>query len=104
MVKEDQLRPQNHFITNVADIIGMRPVSGIQAGQQITSRMIETPPVVEKGNRVTIRAENHEIKLVTLGHVLEDGRAGDQIRVKNVGSGKEIIATVVGPGVVEVYF
>jgi flagella basal body P-ring formation protein FlgA len=66
--------------------------------------MLEDPPLVEKGKRVLIRAENELIRVTTLGKVLEEGRAGDQIQVMNIGSGKVVLATVVGPGTVEVVF
>jgi flagella basal body P-ring formation protein FlgA len=60
--------------------------------------------MVTKGSQVIICAENDAIKITTHGKVLEDGRAGDQIRVMNTSSGKEIYAEVKGPGLVEVTF
>ena len=104
LVSESQLRLNKHAMTNMNEVIGKRSVRHIQSGQMITSRMIESPPLVEKGSRVMIRAENKEIKIVTLGKVLEDGQVGEQVRVVNISSGKEIFATVAGPGLVEVGF
>jgi flagella basal body P-ring formation protein FlgA len=66
--------------------------------------MVEWPPMVQKGDRVIIKAENKLIKITALGKVLEDGRAGDQVKVMNISSGKEIWATVIGPGKVSVTF
>ncbi len=101
---ENNQRFQKNFITKVVDAVGKRAVRNIQAGQTILSNMIETPPLVKKGHRVLIKAENEEIRITTLGKVLEDGRSGDQVKVINVSSGKEIFATVTGPGLVEVRF
>jgi flagella basal body P-ring formation protein FlgA len=103
-VTENQLRHQDDTVTNLNDVIGKRSVGNIQSGQRMTSKMFEAPPQVEKGSRVMIRAENKEIRIMTPGRVLEDGRMGDQIRVENISSGKEIFATVTGPGSVEVHF
>ncbi|MBW1863855.1 MAG: flagella basal body P-ring formation protein FlgA [Deltaproteobacteria bacterium] len=59
---------------------------------------------MRKGKRVLIKAENGLIRVTTLGKTLEDGRAGDEVRVINISSGKEIFATVKGPGLVLVSF
>ena len=38
------------------------------------------------------------------GRVLQDGRAGDEVKVLNTTSGKEVLAIVEGPGLVSVSF
>jgi len=91
-------------VTSLDEVIGKKAVRSISAGQFITPRMIEDPPLVQKGKRVLIKAENKLIRVTTLGKVLEDGRAGDEVRVINLSSGKEIFATVKGPGLVLVSF
>ena len=60
--------------------------------------------MVKKGKRVIIKAMNQSMQLSTLGKVLEDGKAGDQVKVMNISSGREILATVEGPGIVQVFF
>jgi len=85
-------------------IVGKRATRTIPAGRVVTRRMIEIPPVVRKGDRVIIKAENHSFEITALGRVLGDAHAGEQVKVVNVSSGKEIFATVVGPGQVRVTF
>jgi flagella basal body P-ring formation protein FlgA len=85
-------------------VIGKRATRTIHAGQVVTRRMIETPPVVRKGDRVIIEAKNSSFEITALGRVLEDAHSGEQVKVVNVSSGKEIFATVVGPGQVRVTF
>lgn len=104
LATESQADLRNDTLTRLNEAIGKRAARSIQAGQVMTFRMIETPPLVKKGNRVIIKAENEKIRITTHGKVLEDGRAGDQIRVINIRSGKEIYAKVKGPGLVEVTF
>ncbi len=104
LVTEDRLKPDTNVLTSFEEAIGKTSVRPIQAGNVILSRMIEIPPLVTKGDRVLIKAESDEIRITTMGEVLEDGRSGDQVRVININSGKEISAKVTGPGLVEVYF
>ncbi len=85
-------------------VVGKKARRNIRSGQPITRRMIEDPPTVKKGNRVVLKAENALIKVTALGRVLQDGRVGDQVRVLNTTSGKELLAVVEGPGVVSVSF
>jgi flagella basal body P-ring formation protein FlgA len=104
LITKNSARSRKNAVTNISDAIGKRSVRSIRAGQTILSDMIEIPPMVKKGNRVFIKAENDEIRITALGKVLEDGRSGEQIKVRNINSGKEILATVTGPDTVEVYF
>jgi flagella basal body P-ring formation protein FlgA len=53
---------------------------------------------------VLVRAGTDLISVTTNGKVMEDGRLGEEVRVLNMSSGKEIFATVKGPGQVEVIF
>lgn len=95
---------QKEALTEIEEAIGKRAVRNVKADQVITSGMVEEPPLVKKGNRVIISAENENIKITTSGKVMEDGRTGDMIKVINIRSGKEILATVKGPGLLTVHF
>lgn len=91
-------------LTSPEEAVGKRATRNILPGQYILPRMIEDPPLVRKGSRVVIKAEKALILMTTVGKVLEDGRAGDQVRVVNLRSGKELLATVTNSGMVEVQF
>jgi len=103
-VTENRLRLRKDLLTGLDEAIGKRSVRSIQAGQIMTAQMIEDPPLVSKGNRVLIKAENEVIRVTVPGTVLGDGRMGDQVKVVNSSSGKESFATVKGPELVEVSF
>ncbi|MFC1822939.1 flagellar basal body P-ring formation chaperone FlgA [Thermodesulfobacteriota bacterium] len=104
LVTEKTIQMKKGILSDLDEAVGKRSVRSIRSGQILTPQMIEDPPLVKKGNRVLIKAENKLIKITTFGRVLEDGRAGDQVRVVNISSGKEIFATVWGRGVVQVDF
>jgi flagella basal body P-ring formation protein FlgA len=104
LVQEQRTKISSHALTSFDDALGKRAIRTIRAGKQLTTQMIENLPLVEKGKRVVIMTQYKGVRATTLGKVLEDGQAGDQVRVINVTSGKEIFSTVKGPGVVEVVF
>lgn len=104
LATEKCLKFQGNVFTNIEDAVGKRAVRTIQAGKKVLMEMIEDPPMVQKGDRVIIKAENSEIRITVAGKVLEDGRSGDLVRVVNINSGKEIYATVRRPDLVEVSF
>jgi flagella basal body P-ring formation protein FlgA len=100
--KIKELRPD--FNPRPEDIVGKRATRTIQANQVLTTQMVENIPMVQKGKRVLIQADNGSIVVTALGVVQENGQQGDQVKVINVSSGKEILATVMGPGMVTVSF
>jgi flagella basal body P-ring formation protein FlgA len=111
IVREDVVSVEENNDSLLRDVLmdpdeasGKRAVRTIQPGQLLTSQMVESPPLVKKGDRVVIKAENQFISATTAGRVLEEGRSGDHVRVINIRSGKEIVATVRGPSMVEVSF
>ena len=104
LIEESSDRLNTDFLSGLDEVAGKRAVRTIQPGQFVTSRMVECPPLVRKGERVVIKAENEIITATTIGKALEDGRAGEQVRVMNTRSGKELLATVKAPALVEVSF
>jgi flagella basal body P-ring formation protein FlgA len=103
-VEEDTTNLREQILVDMDEVIGKRAVRNIQEGQMIAPAMFENPPLVKKGSRVVIKAENKTLRVTTIGKVLEDGRKGEQVKVLNVRSGKEVVSVVRGPGLVEVLF
>ncbi len=92
------------YLHNPNDAVGKQLLRTVLQGQLLTKSMLREVPWVKRGQQVRILAENEHIKVVTTGRALEDGREGDQVRVVNTSSGKQIYATVKGPGMVVVQF
>ena len=103
-VTERSMRSGGAEVISLDQVVGKRAARSLQAGQVIRQEMVEIPPAVKKGDRVIIKAESGSVRVSALGKVMEDGRSGEQIRVINVSSGKEIFAKVTGPGQVQVAF
>lgn len=60
-----------------------------------------TPLLVERGGWATLRSTEGVVSLESRVAVLQDGRAGDQVRVRAPGGGAVVFARVVGPAQLE---
>jgi flagella basal body P-ring formation protein FlgA len=65
---------------------------------------IEIPPLVKRGEAVTMTARKGGILVTARGTAQQDGIEGAQIKVRNSSSQKEILCRVRAPGQVEVEF
>jgi flagella basal body P-ring formation protein FlgA len=80
---------------SVEQVIGKRTRRKIRAGEPVRLSQIELPPVVKRGDLVTLRVETSSFLLTAKGKVLENGRPGETVRVENIASRKEIYGKVV---------
>jgi flagella basal body P-ring formation protein FlgA len=82
-------------------LIAKRP---LPAGTVLVSNMLESlePPVILKRNQnVVIRVETPGFLVTAIGIAMQDGRAGDYIKVRNVDSQRIILARIKEDGTVE---
>jgi flagella basal body P-ring formation protein FlgA len=91
-------------LTRASEAIGMQTGQPIRAGEVILPRMLKGKPAVRRGDRLVLVAESANLKVETIARALEDGYQGDQIRVVNSNSGKELYGRVVAPRQVAVDF
>lgn len=64
----------------------------------------DNPVLIKPRDVVTLTARVGGVRLVTRGEALQEGRAGDRVRVRNIDSKREVVGRVVERGVVEVDF
>jgi flagella basal body P-ring formation protein FlgA len=102
--RENTLHFRKDSVINKEEVVGKRAVRTIQADQAILSGMLENAPLVKKGDKVIIKAENSQFKITTAGEALQDGRSGDQVQVLNLQSGGKVFGIVRASGLVEVFF
>ncbi len=76
------------------EIIGKRLKSPVSEGRILTYDLIETRPLIKRGDMVTIKNESEFMIIGAKGIAKEDGRLGDKIQVKNINS-KKIISGIV---------
>jgi flagella basal body P-ring formation protein FlgA len=83
-------------------LIGMTVRRAQRAGEPIRFRDLVAPVLVARGGAVSIVFEGPNLTLVARGRALEDGAAGQTIRVANAQSDRVVEARVDGPGVVRI--
>jgi flagella basal body P-ring formation protein FlgA len=80
------------------------PAPGSAALSAAPSQRVQPPQsqvLVERGGWATLRSTDGAVSLESKVTVLQDGRAGDQVRVRAPGGGGIVFARVVGPAQVE---
>lgn len=80
---------------------GLQLKRALGAGSVLYLSQIEQPLAVRRGEKVTVLAVRGAVQISVPGESLEDGRRGEQIRVRNRSSQKTIQVWVVGRGVVQ---
>ena len=86
------------------DVYGKRLKRSLRLGQPLLRKQVEFPPLIKRGDRVTIRAKRSGLMLTAAGEAKQDGLVDDTIRVMNLGSRKEVRCQVVAAGLVQVEF
>lgn len=89
-------------VTSAEEAIGYRAKSRLSAGEAIRRAMIDIPPVIEKGSRITMIYSGEGISATARGIALENGFSNGQITVQNDSSRKMVRARVVDRDTVEV--
>ena len=98
----DVSRVRGDYFTSFQPLLNMQVRNRIRAGDIITSRQVNITQAVNRGDRVIIQARSDSFTIRMTGEALEAGGLGEQIRVRNLQSGRTIHARIVERGVVEV--
>lgn len=86
-------------LDDVNAVIGQRAKRFIPVGTQVTPDMLESVPLVRRGELVTLEAMVGGISIITSAKADEDGRLHEVIRVRGLeGRREEFDAVVVGAG------
>lgn len=92
------------YIKSFEAIEGKQLVSGIRKGECITAKLTASPPLIQKGDIVSLFARNESLLIVTTGVCREDGYKNDVIKVENLNSGKILRGIVKAKSKVEVIY
>lgn len=88
------------FYNSLDEVLGQGAKRRVRAGQLIAPNLLTAPLLIRRGQQVTIVASQDGISASATGEALANGREGEVIRVRNLGSQKVIEAQVVEDGVV----
>jgi flagella basal body P-ring formation protein FlgA len=91
-------------VEDPSPLMGMRAVRSLQAGTMLRQDQFKPEPILRKGQRVEIVLEKGGLRIVAPGEALEEGGAGQRIRVLNSSSRQVVMARVEHAGGVRVEF
>lgn len=105
VIQDDDVELEARDVTVAPDAVsdpgavtGWTSRRSLRTGQVVPQRALLTPVLVQRGQSVGIEASNGGITVNVPGEAMDTGRAGDTVRVRNVGSGKVIRARVIDAG------
>ncbi len=98
-------RKPARLINDPAEVVGFRLTRGLRAGQTMTEDLLDQPPLVQRGDKVTLVAQKGRLTVSAPG-VIQDRQAarGDQVRVRNLATQREVIGRLKDAQTVEVFF
>ena len=104
-LKEIAIKNNNsNFYKSINNVVGKITKRYIRAGEPISTEIIQSPPMVKRGEIVNVIAVSNGISINTKGKVLENGFYDKSVKVLNLSSGKVFSAVVKGYGEVIVNF
>jgi flagellar basal body P-ring formation protein FlgA len=104
LVKRNLSQLPGNLLTDPKEALGLMVKHSVPENTSLRQEMLEKPPALVKGDKVTILVERGSLRLRALGIALERGRPGEVIKVENTMNSKEIYATVMDGSTVTVDF
>ncbi len=92
-----QLQGRHHVpgaVNGPTEIVGMQAARRLHAGTVVTRDQWKEMPLIRKGQGVRIVLETPHLRIVAPGESLQDGRAGERIRILNLSSRQSVSGRV----------
>ncbi|MGQ9846231.1 MAG: flagellar basal body P-ring formation chaperone FlgA [Bacteroidales bacterium] len=86
------------------EVIGKMTTIAINQGEILRKGMLKSPPLIRKGDQVTILIENSKLRITAIGEAKEEGGMGDKIRLVNLTSKKEVFGKILDQKTVKIDF
>ncbi len=100
----DITRLSSSVIMDIDSVLGKRLRKSINAKTVLTANLVESPPIVKRGDVVSIILESDGFRITAVGKIMKKGHKGEMLKVLNLDSKKEIYAKVIDPYTVKVEF
>lgn len=102
--KKNIFELSENFIKAFHEIDGKILKSGVRKGDYLKTSLLAEPPMVQRGDIVTLVARNENLLIVTSAISKEDGFQNELIKVENLNSGKLVRGIVKEKSKVEVVY
>jgi flagellar basal body P-ring formation protein FlgA len=89
-------------LSDPADLIGLEARRMLYVGRPIMPHDVGMPSIVRRNDIVPIVYSRGTLSITTEGRVLDDGAAGDRVRVMNLGSRQTVFGIIDANGAVQV--
>jgi flagellar basal body P-ring formation protein FlgA len=89
------------YLTSIEQATGKKLARQLLTDQVLVPAYLQQAEVISKGDHVVITARSAGISVRMSGEALSNGGLGEQISVRNLGSGRAIRARITAPGQVE---
>ena len=86
------------YFSKLEQVLGQQTRQPIAMGQVIAPWQLDRPNLIQRGERVALHAGGGEFQVTTSGEALDNGRLGEQVRVRNASSGKIVYGWVDSAG------
>jgi len=86
-----------------SDVVGLKSLRSLRRGSVVLSSTFQRPPLMQRGDYVTILVEVGGLKIRVAGMALKSGNRGDRMLVQNVRSKQMLQSTVKDAHTVAVY-
>lgn len=104
VIQMDATKLPQGYISDRDFVIGKRLSRSILANRPIVESMINDSVIVKKGQRVLVVAQSPNLKITTVGEILENASIGSYVKVMNTSTRKVIRGILVEEGLVKVEF
>jgi flagella basal body P-ring formation protein FlgA len=102
--KKNIFEISDNYIKTFKEIDQMILKSGIRKNDYLKSSLFSEPPLVQKGDIITLISKNKNLLIVTSAICKEDGFENGLIKVENLNTGKLVRGIVRGKSKVEVVY
>jgi flagella basal body P-ring formation protein FlgA len=86
-----------HYALDLAALIGARLRRPLNAGEALDSDNLDRPPLIRRGQQVTLIARNPALEIRVAAVAMSDGQAEQRISVQNLNT-RQIVEAVVRSG------
>jgi flagella basal body P-ring formation protein FlgA len=91
---------QPGVVVSMNALDGMEARRTLRAGETVRADDVKRPVVVTKGSLVTMMFEAPGVTLTATGKAMSEGGLGETVTIVNPVSYRQIVCTVIGPGMV----
>ncbi|MBN2297243.1 MAG: flagellar basal body P-ring formation protein FlgA [Deltaproteobacteria bacterium] len=103
-VKPVDISMYPRVVVDEGECLGKRAKTRLRRGRPFLGLNIEDPPLISKGDIVYIEARSKNLVIRDKGEALKDGRLSEEIPVRNITSGKQIVGTIIAASCIAVHF